>query len=234
MKKRYFAMLVILLMIISIAPTAFAEEETYIVDETVTIIEDHTFDDYGWLSVYANVPMGYEGMICLELKNQHGQIQLIQIPPDNMHVGGAWLLEGVYEVSRIYDPNDMLIGSCETERVEVTHDGDAKITLEFESNPDFTYPEWTGSRTGNSGTIPAPTEEETEATTEETTAETTEAPTTEPAPSQTSEPASEGEESEKKNIVAEVIVTVVVALVFIGIIDYCVIAYRRKRKDTVY
>lgn len=234
MKKRYLAMLVILLMIISIAPTAFAEDETYIVDETVTIIEDHTFDDYGWLSVYANVPMGYEGMICLELKNQYGQIQLIQIPPDNMHVGGAWLLEGVYEVSRVYDPNDMLIGTCETESVEISHNSDVKLTLEFESNPDFTYPEWTGAHTGNSGTIPAPTEAETEATTEETTAETTEAPTTEPAPTQPSEPTSDGEESEKKNIVAEVIVTVVVALIFIGIIDYCVIAYRRKRKDTVY
>lgn len=238
MKKHYLAMLVIVLMILSIVPTAFAEDETYIVDETVTIIEDHTFDDYGWLSVYANVPMGYEGMICLELKNQYGQIQLVQIPPDNMHVGGAWLLEGVYEVSRVYDPNDMLIGTCETESVEISHNSDAKLTLEFESNPDFTYPEWTGAHTGNSGTIPAPTEAETEESTEATTEapleDPTEAPTTEPAPTQASEQEIEDEESEKDNIVTEVLATVVVALIFVAIIDYCVVAYRRKRKDTVY
>lgn len=233
MKKQFIILLVIALLIASLAPAVFAEDETYVVDETITIIEDHTFDDYGWLSVYANVPMGYEGIVCVELEDAYGQLQLIQILPEDMHVGGAWLLEGAYSVYRVYDPKDMLIGSCTVETVFVEHDSYADLTLDYDINPDYDLGDWT-EPTGNSGTIPAPTEEETEATTEETTAETTEAPTTEPAPSQTSESASEGEESEKKNIVAEVIVTVVVALVFIGIIDYCVIAYRRKRKDTVY
>lgn len=156
------------------------DEPKAIVSETFIDLEDHTMDNLGWISIWADVPMGFEGTVYVEFQKGRKK-ETAELTANDNFVGGIWLPVGTYTISDLYDPDGMLVGCYEDRELVVTHDQDVLLNVTFEDNPDYVWEEWTGPTVHNSGTLPAPrTEQSTEATSEiPATTEMTTAPTTE-------------------------------------------------------
>lgn len=234
--KHFLRLIALALALTAISPLfAYASptDETYIVSETFREIEDDTMDGLGWLTVYADVPTGYEGVVYVDLSGTFGKVYTISLNAYNLYAGGAWLPFGTYRIKEIYDPYGMLISTYAGENtVTISDDADPILRLTFCDDPDYTYPEWTGADVGITGTLPAPSEQTpTEAPTEALSEE----PTEVSAADLTEYPGENPTEaSENTAPAASVIPTILATLIFAAVVGIGVIIYRRTRENTVY
>lgn len=205
--------------------TEWDDEPKAIVSETFIDLEDHTMDHLGWISIWADVPLGFEGTVYVEFQKGWKK-ETAELTANDNFVGGIWLPVGTYTISNLYDPDGMLVGCYEDGELVVTHDQDVLLNLTFEDNPDYVWEEWTGPTVHNSGTLPTPrTEPSTEATSEVPTTAITTAPTTEVI----AETEVEGDRTQP-GWVSSLIVTALFAL----LISVGVFFYRRFRKTQMY
>lgn len=202
----------------SVRPTAESTGPTEIVDETFREIDDRTFENLGWVGIRAQVPPGFEGTVYIAFRSVSGKMEIASVTAFEDYIGGIWLPTGTYTVSRVYDPDGMLIGICDgEERIQVKPEADAEISVSFVSNSDYVPPEWTGPSVSNSGAIPTPpTDPPTE-------------PTTAPGSAPT-EPITTPTEPDAESISSRILVSVLFTAGFFLLVIGIVFIFRWKRK----
>lgn len=114
-----------------------AAEPAEIVDETWTILEDNYMDSFGWLALSADPPVGFEGILCLELSGLAGKKETIELTSMTEYIGGKWLPEGTYTVTDAYVPNsDHFLVQCNGTEVVISNSEDAALILTLQEAVD--------------------------------------------------------------------------------------------------
>ncbi len=143
MKQKIFlltAVLLVSLVGIQAASAAAPQStgETRIVEETYIPIEDHTFDNMGWLGMRALPPLGFAGVVCVDVKNiSTGEMQTVKLEYMDMYMGGQWLTAGDYAIEKAYieTGNHFLVESNETQ-VHIAAGTKNDIELVIRENPE--------------------------------------------------------------------------------------------------
>lgn len=102
-KRNYFHFLVLILaamcLVCILGPAAFAS----IVEETYIPLPEPSLEGLGYVSISADPPLGFEGILCVEFQRKgNAQTDTIQISGLDYYAGGAWLKEGTYLVQNAY------------------------------------------------------------------------------------------------------------------------------------
>jgi len=107
-----------------------------IVEEIYIPLEDDFMDSLGWVTLQASPPPGFEGSICVELRNKRtGASETLTLDAMTGYYGGGWVPSGTYKVSRAYVPDsDYFSVSWDEEEISVTDLEDACLTLTVISN----------------------------------------------------------------------------------------------------
>lgn len=106
--------------------------EPEIVDETFTPLPDSTYlDGKGWVTVKTSAAQGFEGDVCVVVRNVSTQeTTAIVTGALNAHLGGSWLSEGKYEVVSAYvDLIDSAVVTYEPAVFTVSVDENARLDL---------------------------------------------------------------------------------------------------------
>lgn len=143
MKRRLFTILILVLTFIICLQNVFAvsstaETKPQIVEETYIPIEDHTFDNMGWLGMRALPPIGFCGIVCVDVKNTAtGDVQTVQLEYMDMYIGGQWLEAGDYSIERAYIANgNHFVVESDTSNVHIEPKGKTNIELVIRENPE--------------------------------------------------------------------------------------------------
>ena len=104
---RGVAALLSLTFVISWGIPALAVSPEIRIDETRTLLEDSDTKGEGYLVVEASTPVGFEGILCVELQKKvsSGKVT-IQISPADYYIGGQYMEPGTYIVRKAYALND--------------------------------------------------------------------------------------------------------------------------------
>ena len=102
-KQHHFHFLVLILaamcLVCILGPAAFAS----IVEETYTPLPEPSLEGLGYVSISADPPLGFEGILCVEFQRKgNAQTDTIQISGLDYYAGGAWLKEGTHLVKDAY------------------------------------------------------------------------------------------------------------------------------------
>lgn len=215
----------------AVIATEVPETKPSIVEETFIPIENHTFDEKGYLNMRALPPIGFAGAVCVDIKNlDTGEVQTEKLGYMDSYIGGVWLAEGRYEIlnPRPESGNFFLVESSASV-VEILHDKKASIEFVIRPNPETMaqfeqahadFKEQQGSIEASSESMPA---------TQPPTAPTADVPATElmkepvqTVPVNETEPilsdTSDENTKESRNVVSDLIITLVAVVVFVGII----------------
>lgn len=141
MKIKIITILAAIVLVLGAFPqTAEAVPETKpsIAEETFIPIENHSFDDKGYLNMRALTPIGFAGAVCVDLKNlDTGEVQTEKLEYMESYIGGIWLPEGSYEV---VDPRpetgDFFLVESSASVVEISHTEKAGIELVVRPDPE--------------------------------------------------------------------------------------------------
>lgn len=147
MKRRLFMFLILALVFAMclqnvLAVSSTAETKPYIVEETYIPIEDHTFDNKGWLGMRALPPIGFCGVVCVDVKNTTtGETQTVELKYIDMYMDGLWLDAGNYSIERAYlASGDHFLVESETENVQIEPGKKLNIEFVIRENPDAAEP----------------------------------------------------------------------------------------------
>lgn len=92
-------LLAALCLVCVLSPVASAS----IVEETYIPLPEPSLEGLGYVSISADPPLGFEGILCVEFQRQgSSQTDTIQISGLDYYAGGAWLKEGTYLVKDTY------------------------------------------------------------------------------------------------------------------------------------
>lgn len=134
---RGVAALLSLTFVISWGIPALAVSPEIRIDETRTLLEDSDTKGEGYLVVEASTPVGFEGILCVELQKKvsSGKVT-IQISPADYYIGGQYMEPGTYIVRKAYALNDeTAIVEADREEITVATDGDTHLQLTVETDP---------------------------------------------------------------------------------------------------
>lgn len=133
-----FAAIVLVLGIFPQTAEAVSETKPSIVEETYIPIENHSFDDKGYLNMRALTPIGFAGAVCVDLKNlDTGDVQTAKLEYMESYIGGIWLPDGSYEVIDPRPENgDFFLVESSASVVEISHAEKANIELVVRPNPE--------------------------------------------------------------------------------------------------
>lgn len=138
--KRMTALLLTGTLLLPLTATAWAAENTgrptEIVDETFTLIDDDTMDSMGYLSLRADPPMGFEGIIQAELRKKgSGICKSVELTSMEEYHSGVWLPEGRYlVVSGSVKDSDHFAVSWNSDEIVISSDTDASLTFTLTSD----------------------------------------------------------------------------------------------------
>lgn len=99
-KQHHFLILILaaLCLVFVLSPVASAS----IVEETYIPLPEPSLEGLGYVSISADPPLGFEGVLCVDFQRQgSSQTDTIQISGLDYYAGGAWLKEGTYLVKDI-------------------------------------------------------------------------------------------------------------------------------------
>lgn len=100
-KQHHFLVLILaaLCLVFVLSPVASAS----IVEETYIPLPEPSLEGLGYVSISADPPLGFEGVLCVDFQRQgSSQTDTIQISGLDYYAGGAWLEEGTYLVKDAY------------------------------------------------------------------------------------------------------------------------------------
>lgn len=100
-KQHHFLILILaaLCLVFVLSPVASAS----IVEETYIPLPEPSLEGLGYVSISADPPLGFEGVLCVDFQRQgSSQTDTIQISGLDYYAGGAWLKEGTYLVKDAY------------------------------------------------------------------------------------------------------------------------------------
>lgn len=130
-KRNYFHFLVLILaamcLVCILGPAAFAS----IVEETYIPLPEPSLEGLGYVSISADPPLGFEGILCVEFQRKgNAQTDTIQISGLDYYAGGAWLKEGTYLVQNAYVlDSDHFSVTPSTGEIVVFQEQDASLFL---------------------------------------------------------------------------------------------------------
>lgn len=142
MKQRLSTILILALVFFICLQYVFTanatETPSHIVEETYIPIEDHTFDNMGWLGMRALPPVGFCGIVCVDVKNTaSGDVQTVQLEYGDMYIGGEWLDAGDYSIEQAYVANgDHFVVDSDTPSVHIEPGEKIDIELVIRENPE--------------------------------------------------------------------------------------------------
>lgn len=92
-------LLAALCLVCVLSPVASAS----IVEETYVPLPEPSLEGLGYVSISADPPVGFEGILCVDFQRQgSSQTDTIQISGLDYYAGGAWLKEGTYLIQNAY------------------------------------------------------------------------------------------------------------------------------------
>ena len=100
-KQHHFLILILaaLCLVFVLSPVASAS----IVEETYIPLPEPSLEGLGYVSISADPPLGFEGVLCVDFQRQgSSQTDTIQISGLDYYTGGAWMKEGTYLVKDAY------------------------------------------------------------------------------------------------------------------------------------
>jgi len=103
-----------------------------IVEETFLPMETPSLDGWGYLAVTADPPVGFEGILCVELRRQDsGEKELLEVTSLAYYTGGIWLREGIYQLTDAYVlGSDHFSVLASANEIHISQKEDAKISLQ--------------------------------------------------------------------------------------------------------
>ena len=117
---------------IFLTPAAFAS----VMEETFIPMSEPSLDSLGYVAISADPPVGFEGILCIELQHKgSSQTEIVQISGLDYYAGGAWLKEGTYLVKDAYVlDSDHFFVTCSEEDFRISHEDDAVLYLTVTAN----------------------------------------------------------------------------------------------------
>lgn len=100
-KQHHFLILILaaLCLVFVLSPVASAS----IVEETYVPLPEPSLEGLGYVSISADPPVGFEGILCVDFQRQgSSQTDTIQVSGLDYYAGGAWLKEGTHLVKDTY------------------------------------------------------------------------------------------------------------------------------------
>ena len=128
-KQHHFLILILaaLCMVFVLSPVASAS----IVEETYVPLPEPSLEGLGYVSISADPPVGFEGVLCVDFQRQgSSQTDTIQISGLDYYAGGAWLKEGTYLVQNAYVlDSDHFSVTPSTGEISVSQEQDTSLFL---------------------------------------------------------------------------------------------------------
>ena len=128
-KQHHFLILILsaLCLVFVLSPVASAS----IVEETYVPLPEPSLEGLGYVSISADPPVGFEGILCVDFQRQgSSQADTIQISGLDYYAGGAWLKEGTYLVKDVYVlDSDHFSVTPSTGEIVVFQEQDASLFL---------------------------------------------------------------------------------------------------------
>ena len=229
MKRKLFNLLILTVVFTICLQNVFVvsaeETEPIVVEETHISIEDHTFDNMGWLGMRALPPVGFCGIVCVDVRNvDTGDVQTIQLEYGDMYIGGQWLVAGNYAVDRVYVADgDLFLVDSNMDQLCIEPEGKTNMELVIRENPEVVeqFEKEQGTFT------PEPSKQPVIDTTQESETETT-TTVTEEETQVTTETISSGDSDESDGLsISSVIIVLAATAVFVGFIFLMVVIIRK-------